>query len=123
MIKIPNNITIKSANFIINYLEILYKDFYNIQHDLLNLRNITEKEKIHMIYKRAIINDNINTGYLILYRDIFNNKISNKCIYEYVKSKSTIINTYNNTNLLCKYNYDNKTLANKIMLNQNKNEY
>ena len=90
MNKVPFNSLIK-ANFVINYIELLEREFYNIQRDLLLSKKLPYIDKRRLIHKRCIINNNINLGYGIIKNDIFKNEVKYEEMLEYVKDTSAII--------------------------------
>lgn len=121
MNKVPFNRILKT-HFIINYIELLDKEFYNIQRDLIFSKNITYTDKQKIIYNRSIINNNINLGYSIIKYDILKNEISNEDIIKYIKDTSgSIKDNYDKTLLQKykeKYNIDIKDFTNRVMLDK-----
>lgn len=113
MNKVPFTRLIKT-NFIINHIELLDREFYNIQRDLLLSKKISYIDKQKLIYKRGIINNNINLGFSIIKNDILKNEVSYDEMLEYVKDTSAIIRKNYDKSLIQKY---------KDMYNININEF
>jgi hypothetical protein len=121
MNKVPFNSLIK-ANFVINYIELLEREFYNIQRDLLLSKKLPYIDKRRLIHKRCIINNNINLGYGIIKNDIFKNEVKYEEMLEYVKDTSAIIRKNYDKTLLQKYkemyNIDITEFTDRVMLDK-----
>lgn len=121
MNKIPYYRILKT-NFVINYIELLDRQFYNLQKDLLFSKRMNYIDKTKIIYKRSIINDNINIGYDIIKNDILRDEVSYNDMMDYIKNNSAIIRRNYDKTLLEKYreiyNIDINEFTDKIMLDK-----